>query len=271
MNPKPSRRRLDVTVADLASISRERAQALIMAGKVVVEGEPVTKSGATIAADARVEVRDDARFVSRGGLKLERALDEFNWQVEGLDCLDVGASTGGFTDCLLQRGARSVTSLDVGYGQIAWTLRNDPRVKAVERTNFRLVDPASVGAPFDFICADVSFISLAKLAPKFRAAIAKEGRLVALVKPQFEAGRAAVGRGGVVRDPAVHASAIDAVAGALCEAGLTPVKLTYSPVKGPAGNIEFLMGAVADDARDLSRVRLDAAGVVAAAHEALAR
>lgn len=273
MIPKPSkRRRLDVTVAELASISRERAQALIMAGKVVVEGEPVTKSGASIAAGARIEVRDDARFVSRGGFKLERALDDFGWPVEGVDCLDVGASTGGFTDCLLQRGARSVTALDVGYGQIAWALRSDPRVRIIERCNFRLVEPEAIGAPFTFVCADVSFISLAKLATKFRAITSNEGRLLALVKPQFEAGKNAVGRGGVVREPVVHVATIEAVAEALSAAGFTPMRLTYSPVKGPAGNIEFLLGAVANDGRGFSgAAEFDAAGVVAAAHEALAR
>ena len=253
MSPKSASRRLDVVVAEQSAISRERARALIMAGKVRVNGTP--------------------------SLKLERALDEFGWPVTGLRCIDVGASTGGFTDCLLQRGARDVTAVDVGYGQIAWTLRTDPRVTVVERCNFRLADPSSLGAPFDFACADVAFISLAKLAEKFREVLADGARLVALVKPQFEAGRALVGRGGVVRDAAVHVAVVDSVASAFAVAGLTPVALTYSPILGPAGNIEFLIGAQAADSgsgfggesRGRSRVELDVAGVVAAAHEALAR
>ena len=274
MSPKPNSRRLDVAVAQAAAISRERAQALIMAGKVSVDGETMTKAGASVGEDARIDVRDDARFVSRGGVKLERALDDFGWTVDGLVCLDVGASTGGFTDCLLQRGAASVTAIDVGYGQIAWALRNDPRVKVIERCNFRLATPAKIGAPFDFACADVSFISLAKLARAFREALRQGARFVGLVKPQFEAGKDAVGRGGVVRDPAVHATAIGLAAHALNEAGLTPTRLTHSPLTGPAGNIEFLIGAIADDARDRTSdvlARLEAERVVAAAHEALAR
>ena len=269
MSPKsPSRRRLDMAVAEQASISRERAQSLIMAGRVTVDGAPVTKAGATVSTDAHIDVSDDARFVSRGGIKLERALDAFGWSVEGLACLDVGASTGGFTDCLLQRGAASVTALDVGYGQIAWALRNDPRVRILERCNFRLAEPEEIGAPFAFACADVSFISLTKLARKFRACLVDGGRLVALVKPQFEAGKDAVGRGGVVRDPAVHRAAIESVAAALGAEGLAPAGLTYSPLTGPAGNIEFLLGSIASGA---AAAALDAAGVVAAAHEALAR
>jgi 23S rRNA (cytidine1920-2'-O)/16S rRNA (cytidine1409-2'-O)-methyltransferase len=260
-----------VTVAEVAGVSRERAQALIMAGRVSVDGRPVTKSGTAVATDARVEVVEDPGFVSRGGAKLERALDVFGWAVSDLACLDVGASTGGFTDCLLQRGAASVTSVDVGYGQLAWRLRNDPRVHVVERCNFRLADVASLGAPFDFVCADVSFISLAKLAAKFREALRLGGRFIALVKPQFEAGRSAVGKGGVVREKSAHVAAIESVAGALHAAGIEPVSLTYSPLKGPAGNIEFLVGAIAgaDDDGASKRPAIDAAGVVDAAHESL--
>ena len=274
MDRKPRSRRLDVAVAEQASISRERAQALIMAGRVTVDGDVATKSGAAVPPGARIDVRDDSRFVSRGGAKLERALDEFAWTVEGLRCLDVGASTGGFTDCLLQRGAASVTAVDVGYGQIAWALRTDPRVRVVERCNFREVDPASIGAPFEFASIDVSFISLAKLAARLRESLRPGARVVALVKPQFEAGRSAVGRGGVVRDPATHAAAIDSVGAAFARAGLTPVRLTFSPIVGPAGNIEFLIGAVANgssETTDMPASELDSAGVVAAAHETLAR
>jgi 23S rRNA (cytidine1920-2'-O)/16S rRNA (cytidine1409-2'-O)-methyltransferase len=264
--------RLDVAVAQAAGVSRERAQALIMAGRVMVDGAPASKSGALVAADAHLDVDDDARFVSRGGAKLERALEAFAWSVEGLSCLDVGASTGGFTDCLLQRGARSVTAVDVGYGQLAWRLRGDPRVKVVERCNFRLADTAALGAPFEFACADVSFISLGKLASKFRETLLPGARLIALVKPQFEAGRAAVGKGGVVRERQTHIDAVAAVVDAFGAAGLDPVALTFSPIKGPAGNIEFLIGAIArgDDGKPSATPAFDIAGVVDAAHETLA-
>jgi 23S rRNA (cytidine1920-2'-O)/16S rRNA (cytidine1409-2'-O)-methyltransferase len=232
-----------VLVAERAGCSRERAQALILAGDVRVAGVPKTKAGALVDEDAQLEIAGAARFVSRGGFKLEHALQEFGWQVEGLKCLDVGASTGGFTDCLLQRGAASVTAVDVGYGQLDWRLRNDPRVHVVERQNFRYADVAVLGAPFAFACADVSFISLTKLFANFAAALAPDGRAVFLIKPQFEAGRAAVGSGGVVRDPSAQVAAIENVMDACAAAGLTPRMLTHSPIKGPAGNIEFLLGA----------------------------
>lgn len=275
MTKKPETKRLDMAVAQAASISRERAQALIMAGKVMVDGRPMTKAGSSVAADATLEIRDDTRFASRGGEKLEKALDIFGWAVSGLKCLDVGASTGGFTDCLLQRGAASVTAVDVGYGQLAWSLQNDPRVRVIDRTNFRLADVERLGAPFDFITIDVSFISLAKLAAQLRAAIRDDGRIVALVKPQFEAGRDAVGRGGVVREPKDHEGAIRSVMDAFSSAGLIPEQLTFSPITGPAGNIEFLLGARAAGASaphgGAIAPKLDVAGVVAAAHETLDR
>lgn len=265
---KKDKRRLDVLVAERSGCSRERAQALLLAGKVRVAGEPKTKAGTLVDNDAQLDIADGARFVSRGGLKLERALQEFGWHVEGLRCLDVGASTGGFTDCLLQRGAASVTAVDVGYGQIAWSLRTDPRVTVVERRNFRSADVAALGAPFAFVCADVSFISLSKLCANFAAALAPAGRAVFLIKPQFEAGRAAVGSGGVVRDPSAQASAIESVLTSLAAAGIAPRLLTHSPVKGPAGNIEFLLGATRDDP-SIERAGLDVAGAVRRAHETL--
>lgn len=275
MTSKRETKRLDIAVAETASISRERAQALIMAGKVTVDGDPVTKAGASIAEGAKLEIRDDTRFASRGGEKLEKALDTFEWSVSGLKCLDVGASTGGFTDCLLQRGAAAVTAVDVGYGQLAWSLQNDPRVTVVDRTNFRVVDVKALGAPFDFITIDVSFISLTKLAPQLRAAARDGARVVALVKPQFEAGRDAIGRGGVVRDASDHENAIASVAAAFTGAKLAPELLTFSPITGPAGNIEFLLGACAQPEAaphgDAISRELDVAGVVAAAHETLAR
>jgi len=262
-----TKRRLDVAVAELAGVSRERAQALIIEGRVTVNGHPAAQPGAFIAPDASIDVEPDARFVSRGGQKLEKALDAFGWPVAGLKCLDVGASTGGFTDCLLKRGASSVTAIDVGYGQIAWQLRNDTRVRVIERCNFRTAQAAAIGAPFDFVSVDVSFISLALLAAKLREVLAPRGVLVALVKPQFEAGKGAVGRGGVVRSADVQQDAIESVADALWAQGIAPLRLTFAPAKGPAGNIEFLLGAQAGAQRE----PLDAAGVVAAAHEALAQ
>jgi|SRR5450755_164459 len=265
---KKDRQRLDVLVAGRSGSSREHAQALILAGKVRVAGVPATKAGALVDRDAALDIADDARFVSRGGMKLERALQEFEWTVEGLRCLDVGASTGGFTDCLLQRGAAHVTAVDVGYGQLAWRLRSDERVTVVERRNFRYADVDALGAPFDFACADVSFISLAKLGANFAAALRVGGRAVFLIKPQFEAGRGAVGARGVVRDPAAQAASIESVMTSFAAVGLTPRLLTHSPIKGPAGNIEFLLGATRDAAPSTSAV-LDAAGTVRRAHEAL--
>ena len=259
------RRRLDVVVAELIGASRERARSLIIAGRVSVDGELRDKAGALVRTGANVAVAGDERYVSRGGRKLEWALERFGWSPDGLRCLDVGASTGGFTDCLLQHGAVSVTAVDVGYGQIAWKLRNDPRVHLRERCNFRHADPVALGAPFDFVCADVSFISLRMLAPSFAAALGPAAKLVALIKPQFEAGRQAVGRGGVVRDRGAQAEAICSVATALAAAGIAPQHLTYSPLVGPAGNFEFLVGAV----RGAKPADIDAAGVVAFAHEAL--
>jgi 23S rRNA (cytidine1920-2'-O)/16S rRNA (cytidine1409-2'-O)-methyltransferase len=264
---KHPRTRLDVAVAHAAGISRERAQGLILAGRVRVDGEVVHKAGFAVATGAQIEIEDDARYVSRGGAKLERALAAFGWSPGGLRCLDVGASTGGFTDCLLQHGAASVVAVDVGYGHLAWKLRQDPRVSAVERSNFRHADLGALGAPFDFVTVDVSFISLTKLAEQLAAALVSGGFIIALVKPQFEAGRDAVERGGVVRDPATHAGAVRDVIAAFDAAGLRCRALTYSPIKGPAGNIEFLFGAQ----RDGEAAAIDVAGVVREAHEALER
>jgi len=294
MTRKPETKRLDAAVAQTASISRERAQALIMAGKVLVNGNPITKAGASVPDGAHIEISDDTRFASRGGEKLERALDAFEWPVKGLRCLDVGASTGGFTDCLLQRGAASVTAIDVGYGQLAWSLQNDPRVTVVDRTNFRHAELEALGAPFDFITIDVSFISLTKLSDQLRSAASDGTRIIALVKPQFEAGRAAVGRGGVVRDASEHVKAIESVMAAFDRVGLAPAQLTFSPITGPAGNIEFLLGAIATGRNNtkpgsgrasarpettsqaladggVAARKIDVAGVVAAAHETLGR
>jgi 23S rRNA (cytidine1920-2'-O)/16S rRNA (cytidine1409-2'-O)-methyltransferase len=258
-------------LAERKGISRERACALIMAGSVIVDGVKVLKCGALLGEHVQLRVAEHHGFVSRGGQKLQFALDAFGWTPRGLRCLDVGASTGGFTDCLLRNGAASVTALDVGYGQIAWVLRQDPRVTVVERCNFRHARPEAIGCPFEFACADVSFIGLDKLAQQFAACVRVGAHLIALIKPQFEADRKWVKRG-VVRDVRGQQEAVLGVIDAFCGCGLLPSRLTYSPLKGPAGNIEFLIGTTRMAAAvSNSACTLDAAGVIRQAHEALDR
>uniref|UniRef100_A0A832A0F1 TlyA family RNA methyltransferase n=1 Tax=Desulfacinum infernum TaxID=35837 RepID=A0A832A0F1_9BACT len=224
--------------------SREKAQALILAGCVWVDGQPVTQSGRKVREDARIEIHGrDHPYVSRGGVKLAHALETFGLEVSGLTAMDVGASTGGFTDCLLQRGARKVYAVDVGYGQLAWTLRRDPRVVVLERQNIRSLDPATIPEPIQCAVVDVSFISLRLVLPKVVAFLAQESFLVALIKPQFEAGREHVGKGGVVKDPAVHEEVCRSVAGAVEALGFHVLGITPSPILGPKGNREFLLAA----------------------------
>lgn len=232
--------RLDEIVAEISGITRSQARALIMEGRVRVDGTPATKAGQSVRPEAHVEIAEPRRYVSRGGEKLEHALDAFAFDVTAVRALDVGASTGGFTDCLLQRGAVSVVSVDVGYGQLDWRLRNDPRVTVLERTNFRHLADDALGAPFDAIVIDASFISLRTILDRARHYLAPQGRIVALIKPQFEAGRDRLGRGGVVRDPAVHRDILKEVRDAASDLGLVLVGLTASPLLGPAGNREFL-------------------------------
>jgi 23S rRNA (cytidine1920-2'-O)/16S rRNA (cytidine1409-2'-O)-methyltransferase len=245
---KPPRngRRLDDVVAAQTELTRSQARGMILAGRVRIDGEPRTKPGQSVREGAEVVVDELARYVSRGGEKLEGALAAFAFDPGGLDALDVGASTGGFTDCLLQRGAAHVTALDVGYGQLALTLRDDPRVTVVERTNFRLVEPNALGAAFDVIVIDASFISVVTLLDRARAFLVPNGSIVALVKPQFEAGRERLGTGGVVRDPAVHAAILREVRAQIAGIGLVPVAVAPSPLVGPAGNVEFFMLVRAD-------------------------
>ncbi|MEJ5366634.1 MAG: TlyA family RNA methyltransferase [Desulfosoma sp.] len=224
--------------------SREKAQALILAGCVWVDGQPVTQSGRKVRDDARIEIRGrDHPYVSRGGVKLAHALDTFGLEVTGLTAMDVGASTGGFTDCLLQRGARKVYAVDVGYGQLAWTLRQDPRVVVLERQNIRSLDPATISEPIQCAVIDVSFISLKLVLPKVASLMAQESLLVALIKPQFEAGREHVGKGGVVKDPAVHDEVCRTVAKAVQDLEFDVLGITPSPILGPKGNREFLLAA----------------------------
>ena len=246
--------RLDEAVVAQSGLTRSQARSLIMEGRVRVDGAPATKAGQNVRPESNIEIAQPRRFVSRGGEKLEHALDAFSFDVTGLRTLDVGASTGGFTDCLLQRGAASVVAVDVGYGQLDWRLRNDPRVTVMERTNFRHLADDALGAPFDAIVIDASFISLRTILARARAYLAPGGRIVALVKPQFEAGRERLGRGGVVRDPAVHRDILREVRDAASELGLVMVSVTDSPLLGPAGNREFLAdfrieGTAVDDGR----------------------
>ena len=233
--------RLDDAVAEQFALSRSHARSLILEGRVRVDGEPASKAGANVRPGAAIEVRQPRRYVSRGGEKLEAALDAFALNVENLRALDIGASTGGFTDCLLQRGAAHVTALDVGYGQLDWRLRNDPRVTVMERTHARNLSADAFAIPFDLIVIDVSFISLHTILASAIRFLAPDGTVVALVKPQFEAGKERLGRGGVVRDPAVHRAILHEVVGSATALGLFPTALISSPLKGPAGNREFLL------------------------------
>jgi 23S rRNA (cytidine1920-2'-O)/16S rRNA (cytidine1409-2'-O)-methyltransferase len=214
---------------------------LILAGRVQLAGRVLSKPGASVAPGASLEIERPRPFVSRGGEKLEGALAAFTLDVSGAHALDVGASTGGFTDCLLSRGAADVVALDVGYGQIAWPLRTDPRVTVVERCNFRLLPDDAYGPQFDIVTIDASFISVVTLIARARAFLAPGGAIVALVKPQFEAGRERLGSGGVVRDPAVHRAILHEVTRAVAELGLVPRALARSPLVGPAGNVEFFL------------------------------
>ena len=237
------RHRLDVLLVTRGLVpSRERARALILAGQVQVNGQPATKAGVSVAGDADIVLSvPDHPYVGRGGLKLAHALDAFGIDVTGALALDVGASTGGFTDVLLQRGARQVVALDVGHGQLDWRLRTDPRVVVREHVNARYLAPDDLPGPFDVVTIDVSFISLRQIFPIVPPRLSPNGHLVVLVKPQFEAGRQDVERGGLVTDPAVHARVLDQVRAAARAVGLTPMADTPSPITGATGNQEFLL------------------------------
>ena len=222
--------------------SRERAKTTIMAGLVLVDGQKVDKAGTMVKPEAEIRVLgNNLPYVSRGGLKLEKAIREFGVSLRGKVAADIGASTGGFTDCMLQNGAVKVFAIDVGYGQLAWSLRTDERVVNMERTNVRNVTPDQLGQPVDLASIDVAFISLEKVLPSVREMLQPEGEIVALIKPQFEAGREKVGKKGVVREPSVHEEVIFRVLALARQMELTPKALTYSPVKGPEGNIEYLV------------------------------
>ncbi len=235
--------RLDVALVERRLVeSREKAQALILAGKVTVDGQKAEKPGRAIAPDAHVEVQQPLKYVSRGGLKLEAALSRFDVRVNDKTCLDVGTSTGGFTDCLLQQGAARVHAVDTGAGQIDWKLRNNPRVILHERVNARYLTFEDIGEFVDAIACDVSFISVTLLIPALAPLLTPHGDWIILVKPQFEVGRELVGKGGIVRDPEAHRRACDKVAAALQSAGFVTT-LTDSPILGAEGNREFLLHA----------------------------
>lgn len=236
--------RLDVLLCKQGlAESREKAKAMIMAGSVFVNGQREDKAGTAFEEDkVQIELHGSAlKYVSRGGLKLEKAVQVFGLRFDDMICMDIGASTGGFTDCMLQNGAAKVYSIDVGHGQLAWKLRNDERVICMEKTNFRYIKPEDLSDPIDFASVDVSFISLSKILPAAHPLLKEYAKMVCLIKPQFEAGRDQVGKKGVVRDPKVHREVIEAAFGYAKETGFRLLELDYSPIRGPEGNIEYLM------------------------------
>lgn len=262
------KKRLDQLLVDLGKFeSREKAKTSIMAGLVYIDGQKADKPGTSYPEDAQVEVRGNPiPYVSRGGLKLEKAMHAFGIDLSGSVCADIGASTGGFTDCMLQHGAKKVYAIDVGYGQLAWKLRTDERVVSMERTNIRYVTPQQIGQPLDFASMDVSFISLNLVLPVLSRLLRPGGAAVALVKPQFEAGREKVGKKGVVRDPAVHLEVLQNFSAHAQAHGFSVRGMTYSPIKGPEGNIEYLAALILGD---LPPVSIDLARLTAESHEAL--
>ena len=262
------KKRLDVLLVEknLAE-SRTKAQAVIMSGLVYVDGQKADKPGISYEETVDIEVRNGScPYVSRGGLKLEKALRDFGVDPTGYVCSDSGASTGGFTDCLLQQGASKVFAIDVGYGQLDWKIRSDPRVVVMERTNVRYVTPEALGEPLDLSVIDVSFISLRIVLPVIKTFLKPTGQVLCLIKPQFEAGKDKVGKKGVVRDPEIHKEVLDDFVALTQEIGFTILGLTFSPVKGPEGNIEFLAHLTLDNKPG---VEPDTASVVADAHKTL--
>ena len=271
---KEQKERLDVLlVKNGLAESREKAKAVIMAGEVFVEGQREDKAGQTFPVTAQIEVRGKKmKYVSRGGYKLERAMMSFSIELEGKTCMDVGSSTGGFTDCMLQNGARYVYAIDVGTNQLAWKLRQDERVRSMEKTNIRYVELADIGETVDFVSVDVAFISLTKVLTPVKALMREKGQIVCLIKPQFEAGREKVGKKGVVRDPEIHREVIEMVIEHAGGLGFHILGIDHSPIRGPEGNIEYLLYmengteesfAVSDD------LRQEICRLVQTAHETL--
>ncbi len=261
--------RLDVLLVKKGlAESREKAKAIIMSGIVYVDNNKEDKAGQTFNEDSLIEVRGNTlRYVSRGGLKLEKAMNCFGVTLEGKIAMDVGASTGGFTDCMLQNGAVKVYSVDVGHGQLAWKLRNDERVVCMEKTNIRYVTPDDVADRIDFASIDVSFISLKKVLPAVYDLLTDVGEVVCLIKPQFEAGREKVGKKGVVREQSVHVEVVDMIVSFAREMGFVTLDLSYSPIKGPEGNIEYLLYITKDTSREGREFDINA--LVKESHEKL--
>ena len=264
-----NKKRLDVLLTErLYAETRSKAQAIIMSGNVYVNGQKADKPGMSFEETVEIEVRGAVcPYVSRGGLKLEKALRDFGVKPEGYVCSDSGASTGGFTDCLLQQGAKKVFAIDVGYGQLDWKIRSDERVVVMERTNIRYVTPDDLGEPLDLSVIDVSFISLKIVLPTIKTLLKPTGQVLCLIKPQFEAGKDKVGKKGVVREPETHKEVLDSFVALANELNFKILGLTFSPVKGPEGNIEFLGHLSLDD---VEGIQPDTAKVVADAHKTLA-
>ncbi len=263
------KQRLDILVVNAGlAPSREKAKAYIMSGDIFVDGQREDKPGSTFPETAKIEFHGkQLKYVSRGGLKLEKAMEAFQIDLSGQICMDIGASTGGFTDCMLQNGAAKVYAIDVGYGQFAWKLRQDERVVCLEKTNFRYCTREQIPDPVDFASVDVSFISLDKILPAAYPLLTEEGRMVTLIKPQFEAGKDKVGKKGVVRDKKVHLEVIEKVLDVAGTLGFTVLNLEYSPVKGPEGNIEYLMYITKKEESQVAD--FDPAQIVEEAHKAL--
>ena len=266
-----AKERLDVLLVNRGlAQSREKAKAIIMSGNVYVDGQKEDKAGSNFSEEAVIEVRGSTlKYVSRGGLKLEKAMENFDVVLAGKICMDVGSSTGGFTDCMLQNGAVKVYAVDVGHGQLDWKLRNDPRVVCMEKTNIRYVTPQDITDKIDFSSIDVSFISLTKVLGPVKELLTDDGQIVCLIKPQFEAGREKVGKHGVVRDSAVHLEVIEKVIDFAVSIGFEILNLEFSPVKGPEGNIEYLLHLQKHTDGQYDAIPFEAQEIVRRAHETL--
>lgn len=265
------KKRLDVLLVEQGlADSREKAKAIIMSGIVYVDNNKEDKAGTTFEETSKIEVRGNTlKYVSRGGLKLEKAMNNFGVTLDGKVCMDVGASTGGFTDCMLQNGAVKVYSVDVGHGQLAWKLRNDDRVVCMEKTNIRYVTPDDIDDVIEFASIDVSFISLTKVLPAVRELLTQDGEIVCLIKPQFEAGREKVGKRGVVRELSTHVEVVEMIVDYARANGFRTLHLSYSPIKGPEGNIEYLLHITKDENRD--NEEFDIKALVEESHSALSK
>lgn len=266
-----AKERLDVLLVNRGlAASREKAKAIIMSGSVYVDGQKEDKAGQTFPEEANIEVRGSTlKYVSRGGLKLEKAMECFDVSLSGKICMDVGSSTGGFTDCMLQNGAVKVYAVDVGHGQLDWKLRNDQRVICMEKTNIRYVKPDDIEDRIQFSSIDVSFISLTKVLGPVKELLTDDGEIVCLIKPQFEAGREKVGKHGVVRDASVHKEVIDMVMNYAVSINFEVLNLEFSPVKGPEGNIEYLLHLLKHQSGEYSSIPVDSGEIVRKAHETL--